>query len=80
MLLTDDVHYTEHIAEHPEERRIPLSTSTVYLTPFTLIRKSIGFPTIADRRRKEGPRRGRVVSRRAPAGRSELTGRDQMGA
>jgi hypothetical protein len=47
MLLTDDVHYTEHIAEHPEERRIPSSTSTVYLTPFTLIRKSIGFPTIA---------------------------------
>ena len=58
-------HYTAHIAEHPEERHMPSSTSTVYLTPFTLIRKSIGFPDHCDRRRKEGPRRGRVVSRRA---------------
>jgi hypothetical protein len=48
--------------------------------PFTLIRKSIGFPHHCDRRRKEGPRRGRVVSRRALAGRSGFTGRDQMGA
>ena len=47
MLLTDDVHYTEHIAEHPEERRIPSSTSTVYLTPFTLIRRASASPTIA---------------------------------
>ena len=30
-------------------------------------------PDHCDRRRKEGPRRGRVVSRRAPAGRSGLT-------